>query len=289
MGTREFCLRRALQLTAKYPEPKGRRPRGSRLIFFAVTFAGVDLSGDVHADGVNASHVAGRGWDAGQTAYVRPVQVPFTQACEALTELRFGFRDYTFRSDDPVRFMLDVWSGRFRFRAWKIDRRLGAYQRRNRERRSRMAVLRRLIELSIGAGGDEGVRPIDLLDVAADEKWFYHPGHLELAQYIRFLLDSLVIEGLANRGEHGYVIEPAAFAALDAFDTEGRRHADNRRLQRLLAFIGLLALIGSLAQAVAAVKQTWYPDLPRVERAHGTPVATLPSCGSRSARSESTL
>lgn len=284
MRVREFCLRQALRLAARYPAPARPQPwlGRSRARIVAVSFAGIEAGGDVHADGLRADRVVGRGWDDERKAYVRPVEVSLVRACQALTELRFELRDYIFRSDDPVRFMLSIWSGWFRLRAWRGDRSLSAFERRHRERRRRMTVLRRLIEVSVRAGHNTGVRPaeLDLLDRGPDGNQFFHPGHVEQVHHILFLLDSLAAEGLAKRAEHGYVIEPAAFAALDAFDTEERRHADNRRIQRLLAFIGLLALIGSLAQAAAAIKQTWYPDRQQVENAHGIPVA-LPSICAR--------
>ncbi|KVF16972.1 hypothetical protein [Burkholderia cepacia] len=46
----------------------------------------------------------------------------------------------------------------------------------------------------------------------------------------------------------------------DEYDTDERRHLDNRKIQRILAFFGLLALVAAGVQAVASVKQAWYAD-----------------------------
>lgn len=285
LGIKGFFFRRAMRMIAARIAPDQipmSRPRVLERNYFSATLTrGCGLP-EALVDGVSADGILARAWNNLTHEYREHVLIPFALAEHAESEVIYYVRQYEFQSTSPIRLLFGVGLGTYQLRAWWGDFYQGFLNRRTLESRRRMELLQDLMAWSIEHPREFASAPL-LLAARYGTRVIFHPSYRSQVAYTDFLLQSLVAEQLAcaNPEMHrSYRIDPRGFAALDAFNTEERRHKDSGRVQRILAFIGLLALLASFAQAAAGVKQAWFSDTPSV----ATPARTcLPASKSSTA------
>ncbi|PCE30374.1 hypothetical protein [Burkholderia ubonensis] len=265
MSLREFFFRRAMKLVTKTPAPD-RIPLSAPRIygrrFFTATISNLAV-GDVLVREARHDVLVADAWDEATERYQTPVHLTYAEASTGDVALISYLRQYEFRSDNPTRFVLGVWLRGYRVQACWDDFRQGRYNRRTIERRRRMDVLRTLLEHSMSEPNTP-LAAFGVLRHQLGERWIFHPARQELLNQTEFTLQAFAADGLAliaNNGG-GYRAAPRAMTVLDEYDTEERRHRDNRTIQRFVAVFGALAVAAAIVQAVANVKQAWFSDRP---------------------------
>ncbi len=264
MGINKLLFRLAIQRIVTHIAPDRiplSRPRVFERHYFSATLTGIDGLPEVLVDGLGADEIRARAWNNDASAYIDPVTIPISQAVHAEIDVIYYLRQYEFKSKSASKFLLATWFGVYRLCAWWGDFSQGLFNRRTIEWRQRMQVLQDLMAWSIEHPRNF-TSASQLLAMRYGDRVVFHPSYRSQVDYIEFLLQSLAADHLASQApdQHRYRIDPRGFTAIDAFNTEERRHKDSGRVQKILAFIGLLALIASFVQAAAGIKQAWFPD-----------------------------
>ncbi|RQQ07107.1 hypothetical protein DF107_31670 [Burkholderia stagnalis] len=151
MSLREFFFRRAMKIVAKTPAPDRiplTAPRIYGRKFFTATISDL-AAGNVLVREARHGVLVADAWNDTAERYQLPVHVAYSEACQGHVELIYYLRQNEFPSDHPTCFVLGVWFGGYRLRAWWRDFRHGRYNRRTIDRRKRMDVLRTLLDHSI--------------------------------------------------------------------------------------------------------------------------------------------
>ncbi|WP_321786400.1 hypothetical protein [Burkholderia pyrrocinia] len=264
MNTENFFLRQAMKIVTRQPAPDRiplSTPRIYQRDYFSATIRDLHGGVDVLVRGAGNDGIHADAWEGGPQRYQRPVRIDYDEGSRGKIELIYYLRQYEFRSSKSRSFVISVWFGGYRLKAWWDDFRQGRYNRRTIERRRRMEVLRTLLEHSINAP-TQPLTPWRLLTQQLGDGWIFHPTKDVLLNQVQFTLRAFAEEGLARVGNDPgeYHAAARAMTVMDEYDTDERRHLDNRKIQRILAVFGLLALVAAGVQAVASVKQAWYAE-----------------------------
>ncbi|WP_394144652.1 hypothetical protein [Burkholderia multivorans] len=268
---REFFFRRAMTLAMAKRAPDRIPMSGERLMqrdYFSVTLSNLS-EGEVLIDKFDGDAVVGRAWvtlpERGeQGEYATEVRIPVSRAAVAKAQYTYYLRQYEFNENNAVTFWLRLIGGDYRVHAWTEDVRQGRYNRQRLARKQRMDLLQWLIDESVAAWRDEasGYRSAtEFLTQQHTRRWFRHPAALDRLHYTTLQLESLRAQGLVKRDDfRRYQACPIALAELDKYNTEERRHKASQSLQWAVMVIGGVALIASIAQAAADIKQAWFSE-----------------------------
>lgn len=281
---KKIALRAALRMISNRMAPD-RIPLSAPGVYarnyFSATISGIPGRPDVLVSGCEGNSIRGYQWNGGAQRYEDGVLIGLEEAILGDFDFTYYRRQYEFRTSSPARLWAGVRLGWYRFLAFKDDSSQGLFNRRTIQYRERMQVLQ---ELMAAAVEEEApfVAASTLVSGRYGARVVFHPLYRSRVRHTDFLLQSLAASGLAERDENlSYRIAPGGFAALDAFNTEERRHRDSVITQKILVVIGGIACVAGLVQAVAAVKQAWPASMPPYDTSSTPAAGFLHSPGPR--------
>jgi hypothetical protein len=122
------------------------------------------------------------------------------------------------------------------------------YNKRRLFRSDRIKVLTNILEETLN---DDviGVTASGLLRDLYGHRWILHPDNENLHRYYQLLLDSLVESNDLVRQTGYYTVTPNALTTLAAYEEDDRRHRDQMRQQKVLAFLTLSLVFVGFVQA----------------------------------------
>lgn len=135
------------------------------------------------------------------------------------------------------------------------------YNQRRLTRRDRIRVLQTFLENTVNERGYR-VGEIGLSTTLYGKRWHRHSQSMALLAYYGLVLESLEKSGDLVRKQYGYELAPQGIATLHAYEEDERRHADNVRIQWILAGLTAILAMISVVQIYIAVWQEVTPDPP---------------------------
>lgn len=158
------------------------------------------------------------------------------------------FKEFEVVYSTPHEFLIEQVSGYWRLRAFCERLLRDRYNRKRLVRQDRMKVLRLVFDNTI-RDHDFKVSGWGLMDLLYEPRWSGHPDNFNLLQYYETVLRSLKGGGDLTEEAGTFRLAPQALQTLSVFDEDERRHADQVRMQRRIAWLTFWLVMIGLLQA----------------------------------------
>ncbi|MBY5744652.1 hypothetical protein HFO28_13790 [Rhizobium leguminosarum] len=229
---------------------------GRRNDCYVVYFEDHDGKGRFLANEMNNQGVQGK-WSADGQNFVEECSVPYSAFPEFKPFIQHYYRGWTFHSRSIPPFMLMYLTS---YPFWRVtwDRLLQAFfNRRQLTRHDRLRVLKYVLAETV-KDRNYIAHETELLTRFYTVRWVFRPDKEELMTYYRLLLDALKESGDLKQAQYGLALDPKAINTIAQYEQEERRHGQNAATQNGIRFLTVILTLVGIAQAVAAIHESWW-------------------------------
>jgi len=97
--------------------------------------------------------------------------------------------------------------------------------------------------------GQNAFRPIDLMTELYSIKWVLHPDGDSQLEVLETYLDLLADSGDLQKNNYSYCLTGNALKAIEEYEEQERKHTENVKNQRIIAWLTFAIVLLTLIQA----------------------------------------